>query len=76
VPSQALLTLARVSGHNWPMTADSDAPSWERIVTAARALREAADKNDVRPQDGAHIVRMILEFDDTLHPGVPALPEK
>jgi hypothetical protein len=37
--------------------------SWVRVIDFARSLEHAAWRNDVRPEDGARLVRLLLDFD-------------
>jgi hypothetical protein len=38
--------------------------TWEEILTLARRLEDAASDGHVAPQDGAKLVRLVLDFQD------------
>ncbi len=37
--------------------------TWQEVVTLACRLEDAAFRNDVSPEDGARLVRLVLQFD-------------
>lgn len=40
--------------------------TWEQVIALARSLESAARRDDVPPQVGARLVRLVLEFDRTI----------
>jgi hypothetical protein len=42
---------------------DGPSVSWEQILAFARSLEDAAFHDNVRPQDGARLVRQLLRFE-------------
>lgn len=40
--------------------------SWDALVSFARQLQPDAIRNEVKPEDGARLVRMLLRFHDQL----------
>jgi hypothetical protein len=37
--------------------------TWQEVVSLAYRLEDAAFRNDVSPDDGARLVRLVLQFD-------------
>ncbi len=40
--------------------------TWESVLHLARALEDAALRNNVRPDDGARLVRLVLQFEQNI----------
>jgi hypothetical protein len=43
--------------------------SWEQILGYAQSLEAAAERNDVRAEDGARLVLLVLKFQKTVVAG-------
>jgi hypothetical protein len=44
--------------------------TWEHVMSVARRLEDAAFRNSVPPEEGARLVRLVLQFNDNIIGGV------